>query len=144
MRFSYKLSDAIHILAFLDIYRDGDLSSKMIAASIGANASVVRNLMSELRESGFITTRQGAVTPMLAKSPSEISLYDVYIAISIDHNLLHIDPKTNPDCIVGGNIQQTLNGIYSEIETTAYDRMKSISISDVIKDILVLQQYKTK
>lgn len=144
MRFSYKLSDAIHILAFLDIYRDGDLSSKMIAASIGANASVVRNLMSELRESGFITTRQGAVTPMLAKLPSEISLYDVYIAISIDHNLLHIDPKTNPDCIVGGNIQQTLNGIYSEIEMTAYDHMKSVNISDVIKDILVLQQHKTK
>ena len=26
----------------------------------------------------------------------------------MDHALLHVDPKTNPQCIVGGNIQNTL------------------------------------
>lgn len=28
MKFSYKLSDAIHILTFLSIYKDDNLSSK--------------------------------------------------------------------------------------------------------------------
>ena len=34
MKYSYKLSDAIHLLSYLDIYKDGDLSSKAIANSI--------------------------------------------------------------------------------------------------------------
>ena len=46
MKFSYKLSDAIHILAYLEIFKDGDRSSRQIAASIEANPSVVRSLMS--------------------------------------------------------------------------------------------------
>lgn len=30
MKFSYKLSDAIHILTFLSIYKDDNLSSKKL------------------------------------------------------------------------------------------------------------------
>ena len=48
MKYSYKLSNAIHILTYVDIYKNDDLSSARIAASIEANASVVRNLMSKL------------------------------------------------------------------------------------------------
>lgn len=54
----------------------------------------------------------------------------------MDHNLLHIDPKTNPDCIVGGNIQSTLNEIYEDVEMNAYSRMKQITIANVIDGIL--------
>ncbi|MGQ2286933.1 Rrf2 family transcriptional regulator [Leuconostoc suionicum] len=136
MKFSYKLSDGIHILTFLSIYKDDDLSSKKIADSIGSNASVVRGLMVDLREAGLITTHQGSATPLLSKKTTHISIYDVYIAISMDHNLLHIDPKTNPDCIVGGNIQSTLNEIYEDVEMNAYNRMKQITIANVIDGIL--------
>ena len=48
MKHSYKLSDAIHILTYVDIYKNDDLSSARIAASIEANAIDVRNLMSTL------------------------------------------------------------------------------------------------
>ncbi|KRM03188.1 hypothetical protein FC60_GL001272 [Limosilactobacillus gastricus DSM 16045] len=50
MKFSYKFSDAIHLLAYLDIYQNGDLSSRRIADSIEANPSVVRNLMRDLKK----------------------------------------------------------------------------------------------
>lgn len=136
MRFSYKLSDAIHILAFLSIYENDDLSSQRIADSIGSNASVVRNLMSDLRTASLIITRQGTASPQLAQNIADISVYDVYMAITMDHNLLHIDPKTNPDCIVGANIQSTLDVIYSDIETTAHDEMKKITIKSIVDDIL--------
>ncbi|MDU7282361.1 MAG: Rrf2 family transcriptional regulator, partial [Leuconostoc citreum] len=68
MRFSYKLSDAIHILTYIDIFQGNDLSSQAIAASIGSNASVVRNLMRDLRVAGLLVTKQGAAAPILAKS----------------------------------------------------------------------------
>ncbi|WP_294975596.1 Rrf2 family transcriptional regulator [uncultured Leuconostoc sp.] len=136
MRISYKLSDAIHILAYIEILKQHDLSSKSIAASIGSNASVVRSLMLDLRSANLLTTHQGVATPQLAKSPDEISIYDVYCAINMPHNLLNIDPKTNPNCLVGGHIQETLNHFYSDIESAAYNQMKTISLANVIQDIL--------
>ncbi|CCF25148.1 Rrf2 family transcriptional regulator [Leuconostoc citreum] len=136
MRFSYKLSDAIHILTYIDIFQGNDLSSQAIAASIGSNASVVRNLMRDLRVAGLLVTKQGAAEPILAKSPEDISLYDVYIAINMVHTLLHIDPKTNPNCLVGSRIQDTLNNFYTEVEVAAYEKMRHISLADVTQHIL--------
>ena len=59
MKHSYKLSDAIHILTYVDIYKNDDLSSARIAASIEANASVVRNLMSKLKKAGLLNNQPG-------------------------------------------------------------------------------------
>lgn len=142
MKYSYKLSDAVHILSYLYIYRDGDLSSRAIAQSVESNPSVVRQLMSDLREAGLIETRKGAAAPRLAKQPSEITLRDIYLAINMDHDLLHVDPKTNPQCIVGGNIQSTLDGMYARVQKAAFDEMATITLADVISDILNKQNAK--
>ncbi|WP_125980510.1 Rrf2 family transcriptional regulator [Loigolactobacillus iwatensis] len=142
MKYSHKLSDAIHILAYLIIYKDGDLSSKAIAASIEANASVVRNLMSDLRKAGLINTQPGSATTTLNVMPNKISILSVYQAINMDHDLLHIDPKTNPQCIVGGNIQDTLNMYYADIEESAFQRMNEITLQDITDDILARQAIK--
>lgn len=144
MKYSYKLSDAVHLLSYLYIYHDGDLSSRAIANSIESNPSVVRQLMSNLRTAGLIETRKGAATPKLAKKPAEISLLAIFQAINMDHNLLHIDPKTNPKCIVGGNIQDTLKNYYAEIQDAAYAKMQTISLADVIGDILHRQEAKNQ
>ncbi|KRN94182.1 Rrf2 family transcriptional regulator [Pediococcus stilesii] len=142
MKYSYKLSDAIHILAFLDIYKNGDLSSKMIASSIETNASTVRSLMSDLKKAGLISTRQGSVNPALTRSADQITLLDVYQAINMDHNLLHVDPKTNPQCVVGGNIQETLNAVYADIQESAFQKMALTSIQDIIDDVLERNQVR--
>ncbi|GET10685.1 Rrf2 family transcriptional regulator [Ligilactobacillus agilis] len=134
MKFSYKLSDAIHILAYLEIFKDGDRSSRQIAASIEANPSVVRSLMSNLRTAGLIVTRQGAAGANLAKSPAEINLYDVYQAIDMQR-LLHVDPKTNPNCPVGANIQTVLDQVYTAAEQAAFAKLKDTSLADVIAAI---------
>ncbi|WP_125607447.1 Rrf2 family transcriptional regulator [Lapidilactobacillus bayanensis] len=136
MKYSYKLSDAIHILTYLIVYRDDDLSSKAIAASIETNPSTVRNLMTDLKTAGLINTRQGSSAPTLSTSPAEITVLDVYQAIKMDHDLLHIDPKTNPQCIVGGNIQETLNEVYADIQDTAFQRMRAITIQDIVDGVL--------
>lgn len=140
MKYSYKLSDAIHILTFLDIYKNGDLSSKMIASSIETNASTVRSLMSDLKKAGLISTRQGSVNPALTRSADQITLLDVYQAINMDHNLLHVDPKTNPQCVVGGNIQETLNAVYADIQESTFQKMALTSIQDIIDDVLERNQ----
>ena len=87
MKFSHKLSDAVHLLAYIEIFPDDDLSSRAIARSIVTNPSMVRSLMMDLRKAGFLKTKQGSAEPELAKKPEEISLYDIFAAVGMEHHL---------------------------------------------------------
>lgn len=144
MKYSHKLSDAVHILAFVHIYAGGDLSSAAIAASVEANQSVVRRMMAKLVKAGLLNSQPGKVAPTLAKSPKYITLLDIYRAVEDNHDLLHIDEKTNPLCIVGGNIQDTLNGIYSSVQKDAETSMAKHTLAEIIDDILLREKAKKR
>ena len=135
MKHSYKLSDAIHILTYVDIYKNDDLSSTRIAASIEANASVVRNLMSKLKKAGLLNNQPGVARASLSKPASEISVLDVYRAITSTASLLHVDPKTNPNCMVGANIQNTLEELYGRVQAAAEAELAHLTLQDVIDGI---------
>lgn len=52
MKYPTRLSDSVHILAFLALAPDADLSSEKIAQSVKTNPAYVRQLMSALRKGG--------------------------------------------------------------------------------------------
>lgn len=52
MKYSLQFSDAIHILAYIEIFQETNLlSSEMIAKSIETSAANVRKIMSKLKKS---------------------------------------------------------------------------------------------
>lgn len=53
MKYSHRVSDAIHILVYIDVFPERDLASQVIAQSINANPSLVRRIMSQLRVAGY-------------------------------------------------------------------------------------------
>ena len=90
MKISTRFSDSIHILAFINIYQGIiPLTSNNIASSIETSPVVVRRLMSALNKAGLINTVHGAADPALAKSPENISLYDVFLAMLIYLRLMN-------------------------------------------------------
>ncbi|MBT8916911.1 transcriptional regulator [Lactobacillus delbrueckii subsp. bulgaricus] len=135
MKFSHKLSDAVHLLAYIEIFPDDDLSSRTIARSIVTNPSMVRSLMMDLRKAGFLKTKQGSAEPELAKKPEEISLYDIFAAVGMEHHLLHVDEDTEQKCPVGGNIQGPLAKAYAEVEEAAFAKMREISLREIVDQI---------
>ena len=135
MKFSHKLSDAVHLLAYIEIFPDDDLSSRAIARSIVTNPSMVRSLMMDLRKAGFLKTKQGSAEPELAKKPEEISLYDIFAAVGMEHHLLHVDEDTEQKCPVGGNIQGPLAKAYAEVEEVAFAKMREISLREIVDQI---------
>jgi len=135
MKFSHKLSDAVHLLAYIEIFPDDDLSSRAIARSIVTNPSMVRSLMMDLRKAGLLKTKQGSAEPELAKKPEEISLYDIFAAVGMDHHLLHVDEDTEQKCPVGGNIQGPLAKAYAEVEEAAFAKMREISLQEIVDQI---------
>lgn len=69
MKYTTKLSDAVHILAFLALSPGQELTSNRIAQSIHTNPAYVRQLMSALRKGGLITSIKGHPAQPLQKIP---------------------------------------------------------------------------
>lgn len=143
MRVSTRFSDSIHLLAFICIYKGKlPLTSENIAGSIQTSPVVVRRLMVMLRKAGLLETVHGSADPKLARPANEITLYDIFLAVEGQRHLFAIDEKTAPNCIVGGNIQATLDIYYQQAENAADAKLAAISLQDVLDTILVKQSQK--
>ena len=81
MKYSTRLSDAVHILAFIALYPNCDLTSNKLAESIQTNPAYVRQLMSALRKGGLLVSVKGHPRPALAREPEKITLLDAYRAV---------------------------------------------------------------
>jgi Rrf2 family protein len=138
MKYPTRLSDAVHILAFIALYPDCDLTSDKLAESIQTNPAYVRQLMSALRKGGLLVSVKGHPRPALAREPEKITLLDAYRAVEGNKPLLHQDIHTNPACGVGVNIQLVLRDFYLDIQKTAEQKMQEITLKDV------LEQYHMK
>ena len=132
LKYSTKLSDAVHVLAFLALHPGAALTSERIAESVQTNPAYIRQLMSALRKAGLLASVKGHPRASLAREPGGISLLDVYRAIEGDKPILHQDTHTNPDCGVGVNIQLALRDYYDEVQSAAEDRMSAITLQDII------------
>lgn len=137
MKYSHRLSDAVHILTYIgasEIVED-DLSSRAIAGSINSNPSLVRRLMSSLKNAGLITSEPGRAAVSLSKPTNEITLLDVYNAIE-EPDLFHVDEETNQQCPIGANIQSALHKAYNEVQQQAESEMSKITLADIVKDVV--------
>lgn len=134
MKYSNRLSDAVHILVLIAINPLENLTSSAMAVSIHTNAGFVRQLMGALRKGGLIESVHGHAKPTLAREAARISLLDVYRAVEGEKPLLHLDTHTNPECGVGMNIQYSLQDFYDQVQTCAEKKMSEISLEDVIEN----------
>ena len=103
MKYSTKVSDAVHIMAYIALSGGCPLSayialsggcplpSGKIAESIRTNPGYVRQMMSALRKSGLLSSVKGHPRPALTREPSAITLLDVYKAVEGGKPLLHLD-----------------------------------------------------
>lgn len=132
MKYPTKLSDAVHILAFIALHPNCNLTSEKIAESIQTNPGYVRQLMSALRRGGLLLSVKGHPRPSLAKTPCQMTLLDVYQAVEGDKPLLHQDTHTNPACGVGMNIQLVLRDCYDLVQQQAEDAMRSITLQEIL------------
>ena len=132
MKYSTRLSDAAHVLALVAMSADEPLTSDAIATSIRTNPAFVRQLMSVMRKAGLVTSVRGHPRPSLARSASEISLFDIYRAVEGGKPLLHQDTHTNPECGVGVNIQYVLRECYDTVQEQAEEAMRAISLQDIL------------
>lgn len=132
MKYSTKVSDAVHILAFIALHTGSSLTSSQIAESLHTNPGFVRQLMSALRKAGLLYSVKGHAKPSLAENPDAITLLAIYKAVEGDKPLLHLDTHTNPECGVGVHIQLALQDYFDQVQQKAEDQMNQITLQHIL------------
>lgn len=112
-----RFSISVHILTLLATSQGELLSSEWIAGSININPVLVRKELSNLREHGLVTSKEGKNGgAQLAKPARDILLSEVYEAVKQSPVLGVAKNTPNPDCLVGRQINQHLDDLYEEVD----------------------------
>lgn len=136
MQITSKFTIAVHIITAIDYFKDSEkVTSSFLAASVGANPVIIRNVMGKLKEAGIIEISQGKSGIELAKKLDEITLFDVYKAVDCvgGEGLFHFHENPSPDCPVGRNIHKALDEELHSIQDAMENQMRKIALSDVVK-----------
>ena len=138
MSISSRFAVGIHILALIEINKDGVSSSEFLAGSVNTNPAVIRKIMGMLKKAGLIEVHPGIAGAKLAKRLSDITLLDVYKAVNVvqDKELFSVHENPNPECPVGRNIQSTIEPLFSVAQLAMEKVLGNVTLEDVVKDIV--------
>ena len=136
MNLSTRFAVSVHILSVLYYNKDYACDSEFIAGSVNTNPVVIRRLVTALKKAGLVEVTPGVKGIKLQKEPSEISLYEIYNAVSNpDSMLFGLHDNTNPACPVGRNIKAVLRSEMEIMKNKLMDSMRALSMEDVMNGI---------
>lgn len=137
MSISSRFAVGIHILALIDLNKEGITSSEFLASSVNTNSAVIRKLMGMLKNAGLIEVKPGVAGAKLSKELYDITLFDVYKAVNVvqEKELFSIHENPNPKCPVGRNIQNTIEPLFTSAQLAMEKMLRSVTLEDVVKDI---------
>ncbi|WP_368657098.1 Rrf2 family transcriptional regulator [Metabacillus halosaccharovorans] len=137
MSISSRFAVGIHILALIELNKEGITSSEFLASSVNTNSAVIRKLMGMLKNAGLIEVKPGVAGAKLSKELSDITLFDVYKAVNVvqEKELFSVHENPNPKCPVGRNIQNTIEPLFTSAQLAMEKMLRSVTLEDVVKDI---------
>lgn len=135
-----KLTIAAHALAWLALaHRQGRgvLTSDEVAASINTNPVIVRRSLGDLQRAGLVVARRGTGAGWrLSRPPGEISLLDVYTAVSPEPLVALHHTEPNLLCPVGNGIRPALSEVYDEAAAAFRAALARRTVAGLLERIL--------
>jgi Rrf2 family protein len=131
-----RFSIAVHVLSMLSKCCDENMKSDHIAESVNTNPVVIRRLLAQLRDAGLVVSQSGACGgTQLARKAKDINLLDVYRAVSSGELFELHRQKPNPNCPVGGNIEQVLFTLQINVNKAIDKELAKYNLQDVIRSV---------
>ncbi|MBQ5954774.1 MAG: Rrf2 family transcriptional regulator [Firmicutes bacterium] len=137
MQISSRFTIAVHVLVAIETFKDEyKITSEFLASSVNVNPTVIRRLLQQLKKADIITVKRGSGGADIERPLEDITLLDVYNAVEPVENgeLFHFHENPNELCPVGRNIHRIMDYRLEEIQKAMEDKMKSVTIADVMKD----------
>jgi Rrf2 family protein len=131
-----KFSIAVHVMSMLSNCCDENMKSEYIADSVNTNAVVIRRLLAQLNTAGLVVSQTGSCGgTQLSRRPEEISLLEIYRAVS-PGEIFRLHPqKPNPACAVGGNIEPVLSKLQLNVNGAIDRELAKYTLRDVIRSV---------
>lgn len=128
---------AVHSLVFLAYLPDRMASSEEIAHNVCTNPARIRKIMSCLRKSGLVSTKEGIGGGyILSANPDEVTLAQIYRPVSqgkLKPNWCTGDPER--ECQISSNTQVVMDEIFDDAEIHLENYLNQMTISSVLEKI---------
>jgi len=121
----------LHVLLHLG-HAEKPLTSDALSASLGTNAAAFRRMMTGLREAGYVRSEKGHGGGWTLTRPLvEISLLDVYCALSRP-NLFAIGHRSDrPNCLIERKVNGVLKDAMADAEALLVGRFGEITLDQL-------------
>lgn len=128
---------AVHSLVFLAHLPERMASSDCIAANVFTHPARIRKVMGCLRKAGYVSTREGSGGGYtLQCDPARVTLAELYRLMawgSLQPSWCTGDPEM--DCLVGSNMQETMNRIFCQAERHLEAYFDQITIAGILQQL---------
>ena len=127
---------AVHVLAMLAKSGEDKIKSEYVAGSVNTNAVVIRRLLGQLNQANLVISQTGAAGgTRLARCPKEITLAEIYKAVSCGEVFALHGKSPNQDCPIGKNIEAVLCNLQKEIDKSVGEKLSQYTLQSVIEVI---------
>jgi Rrf2 family protein len=131
-----RLSVSIHVMTALAYKGNEGATSEWLAKSACTNPVVVRRLLSQLRQAGLIICQSGKSGGChVARSPEQITLFDIYKAIEASGPFVIPDKPENKECRVSCNMKQILQDVFNQTQEAIAQSLKRITLAELLKSV---------
>lgn len=137
MKMSSKFTVSVQMLLLITVSESKKVTSEMISESTGSNPVMVRQLFGKLKKAGILNVSTGRGVTMLMKAPSDISLWDIYLAVEgyNSNELFKFHPKISEGCDVGRFFEDILSIHLDEAVRAMGEKMSKISLTQLIDEL---------
>ncbi|MFT3803292.1 MAG: Rrf2 family transcriptional regulator [Burkholderiaceae bacterium] len=134
MKRDSKLSSVLHVLLHM-AYSDRALTSEELAGYLGTNPVVVRRVLGNLRELGYVDAAKGhgggwSITCDLNRT----TLSDIYRAVGSPAVFAMGNRVEHPTCLVEQAVNAALDDSFREAEALLNARLAGITLADLSAD----------
>lgn len=131
MKPNEKLSRMLHILVHIHLHQ-GAATSETIAQMLGTNAVVVRRMMANLRNLGYVQSHNGRGGGwQLQRDPATLSVLDIYRALGEPGILAMGLSQDHPHCPVEQSVSFFLEPALKAAEQSLLEQYAGITLLDI-------------
>ncbi len=123
-------------MAMLAKSGEDNTKSERVASSVNTNPVVIRRLLGQLNQANLVISQTGAAGgTRLARCPKEITLAEIYKAVSCGEVFALHSKSPSQDCPIGKNIESVLCHLQKEIDKTVGEKLSEYTLQSVIEII---------
>ena len=133
---SVQFTVAAHIMAALGYKHGEEFSSATLAESVNADRTFVRKSLSKLSKAGLVVTKRGkSGASMLARSPRQITLLDIYRASEAPASFTIHSYPAEKRCPVSCQLKECMMGLLSKAQLSFERSLAKTTLADLVGQI---------